>query len=124
MNLLGACTGPPGRPLLAVLELAELGNLRDHLLERSSEAVTAREMLQYGWQVALGMQFLASRQCLHRDLAARNVLLDSAGTAKVADFGLARDMQDRDYYRVSGQIKVSRAGVVRKFTVLFMLMDV
>ena len=36
---------------------------------------------------------LILRRCVHRDLAARNVLVADNFTLKVADFGLARDVQ-------------------------------
>ena len=38
-----------------------------------------------------------SQQVLHGDLAARNVLLAEGGIVKVADFGLARQMEDYEY---------------------------
>ncbi|KAI8436574.1 hypothetical protein MSG28_010101 [Choristoneura fumiferana] len=47
-------------------------------------------MREYALQVALGMQHLEERGITHRDLAARNILVDGAGTLKVADFGLSR----------------------------------
>ena len=37
------------------------------------------------------MAYLESRHVVHRDLAARNVLVTEDNSAKVSDFGLARD---------------------------------
>jgi serine/threonine protein kinase len=41
------------------------------------------------------MDYLNSRGFVHRDLAARNVLIHGNGTAKIADFGMARAMMVR-----------------------------
>lgn len=41
------------------------------------------------------MDYLNSRGFVHRDLAARNVLIHRNGTAKIADFGMARAMMVR-----------------------------
>jgi fibroblast growth factor receptor 2 len=52
------------------------------------------------------MEFLYSRKCVHRDLAARNVLVGHEGVVKIADFGMARDLSDCDYYRKVGDGKM------------------
>ena len=44
-------------------------------------------------------------QCIHRDLAARNVLVTEDYTMKIAEFGLARSVQEDYYYRKMTQVK-------------------
>ena len=51
------------------------------------------------WQVSKGMDFLCLNKCVHRDLAARNILVCEKNFVKIADFGMARNVQDTDYYR-------------------------
>ena len=52
-----------------------------------------------GAEVADGMAYLTAHKFVHRDLSARNCLVSEEGTCKVADFGLARDIYQSDYYR-------------------------
>lgn len=56
-------------------------------------------LVKFCSQVSNGMKYLHSKKVCHRDLAARNILLDEFKVAKIADFGLARDLQQNYYYR-------------------------
>jgi fibroblast growth factor receptor 2 len=112
INLLGCCTGPDG-PLLVIVECALNGSLIDYLKDlrkpnaegnvpqKSPKEVDLliQQFLKFSYQIASGMEFLASVKCIHRDLAARNVLIDISYNMKISDFGLARDIRDSDYYR-------------------------
>uniref|UniRef100_A0A672TEN9 Vascular endothelial growth factor receptor 3 n=1 Tax=Sinocyclocheilus grahami TaxID=75366 RepID=A0A672TEN9_SINGR len=125
VNLLGACTKPNG-PLMVIVEYCKYGNLSYFLRAKrefflpyrpflifsfvflSPAAVddlwktplTIEDLICYSFQVARGMEFLASRKCIHRDLAARNILLSENNVVKICDFGLARDIyKDPDYVR-------------------------
>ncbi|XP_045481773.1 fibroblast growth factor receptor homolog 1-like isoform X3 [Harmonia axyridis] len=112
INLLGCCT--QNGPLFVIVEFAPHGNLRDFLrqhrpssgyepaigmIEKEKKTLTQKDLVSFAYQVAKGMEYLASRRCIHRDLAARNVLVSDDYILKIADFGLARDIHCNDYYR-------------------------
>lgn len=64
------------------------------------------DLMRFSYQVAQGLDFLSSRNCIHRDVAARNVLLTDCRVAKICDFGLARDIQNDDSYIVQGNARL------------------
>ncbi|XP_062309054.1 macrophage colony-stimulating factor 1 receptor [Osmerus eperlanus] len=64
------------------------------------------DLILFSYQVAEGMDFLASRNCIHRDVAARNVLLTHHRVAKICDFGLARDVMNDANYVVKGNARL------------------
>ncbi|XP_033757557.1 fibroblast growth factor receptor 4-like isoform X2 [Pecten maximus] len=114
INLLGCCS--QNGPLYVVVEYAPHGNLRDFLrarrppssgyekpnLDGDDRALTEKDLICFAYQIARGMEYLASRQCIHRDLAARNVLVAEDHVLKIADFGLTRNITNVDYYRKTG----------------------
>ncbi|XP_070709307.1 receptor-type tyrosine-protein kinase FLT3 [Pempheris klunzingeri] len=70
------------------------------------QALTFDDLLSFAFQVAKGMEFLSSKNCIHRDLAARNVLVTKDRLVKIGDFGLARDIENDSNYVVRGNVRL------------------
>ena len=78
-----------GRPYL-VLEYIDGGTLWQRL---KREAVTERELISIGGQLAGALDVAHSSGVLHRDLKPENILMRTNGDAVLGDFGIAR-LQD------------------------------
>lgn len=76
------------RPFL-VTEVVEGGSLRD-VMDRARGPMPVLEAVRIAGEIAAGLAHAHEQQIVHRDLKPENVLMTSDGTAKVADFGLAR----------------------------------
>src|SRR5262249_9900739 len=78
-----------GQPYLA-LELLEGGSLEAKI---AGQPQAPRDAATLVCVLARAIQYAHSRGIVHRDLKPSNVLLTAEGTAKIADFGLAKFLQ-------------------------------
>lgn len=109
VKCLGVCFEE--HPRYIILELLDGGDLRTFLRDSRTKGdqkctLTMEELLKLALDIANGCRHLEEKHFVHRDIAARNCLLTSRGPeriAKIADFGMSRDIYSADYYRKDGK---------------------
>nr|XP_019926971.2 tyrosine-protein kinase Fer [Crassostrea gigas] len=78
------------QPVLIVMEFVEGGDLLNHL-KKQQKPFTSQQLINMCDDIASGMAYLESKNCVHKELAARNCLVGNGLVVKVSDFGLSRD---------------------------------
>jgi serine/threonine protein kinase len=78
---------PDGVPYI-VMEFIDGGSLREQLRRPLGE----EEIRRVVGQTCLALAFAHQRQIVHRDIKPENILLTKQGLAKVADFGIAKQL--------------------------------
>ena len=94
IQLYAVCTKE--EPIYIVTELMKHGSLLEYL-RGEGRGLKLPQLIDMSAQVAAGMAYLEEQNYIHRDLAARNILVGDHMICKVADFGLARII-DEDIY--------------------------
>jgi serine/threonine protein kinase len=86
--------GQDGPLRFIVMEYVEGSTLRQILRQRGR--LPAGEAFDMAIEVAEGLQAVHDAGIIHRDLKATNVMRDRAGTIRLMDFGIAKQLQQED----------------------------
>ncbi|XP_070697944.1 tyrosine-protein kinase Lck isoform X2 [Pempheris klunzingeri] len=84
-------------PIYIVTEYMENGSLVDYLKTTEGSNLSMNTLIDMASQVADGMAFIEEKNYIHRDLRAANILVSHEHICKIADFGLARLIEDNEY---------------------------
>ncbi|MBI3723044.1 serine/threonine protein kinase [bacterium] len=85
-------SGEEQSTLFFAMEFVEGASLGDHM--RKNGKLPWPDAVRYAIQAAQGLCAAQAQGVIHRDVKPENLLLSEDGTVKVADFGLAKRVQD------------------------------
>ncbi|MBN3287159.1 FYNA kinase, partial [Polyodon spathula] len=84
-------------PIYIVTEYMCKGSLLDFLKDGEGRALKLPNLVDMAGQVAAGMAYIERMNYIHRDLRSANILVGDNLVCKIADFGLARLIEDNEY---------------------------
>ncbi|KAM9778507.1 tyrosine-protein kinase Fyn isoform X4 [Syngnathus typhle] len=84
-------------PIYIVTEYMGKGSLLDFLKDGEGRGLKLPNLVDMAAQVAAGMAYIERMNYIHRDLRSANILVGDNMVCKIADFGLARLIEDNEY---------------------------
>ncbi|KAF3824873.1 hypothetical protein GH733_010207 [Mirounga leonina] len=91
-------------PIYIVTEYMSKGSLLDFLKGETGKYLRLPQLVDMAAQIASGMAYVERMNYVHRDLRAANILVGENLVCKVADFGLARLIEDNEYTARQGMV--------------------
>ena len=121
VSLYGVCYS---EPLMIVTEFMVNGSLLTYLKEaEGGKKCQIPQLIDMGAQIAQGLAYIERMNYVHRDVRADNMLVGMGGQVKVADFGLARILEQDEYNPAHNNTKfpikwtAPEAALYYKFTI-------
>ena len=74
-----------------VMELVDGKTLKEYI--KKNPRLPWHEACNYAIQIGQGIQAAHERNIIHRDIKPQNIIMDSSGTLKVTDFGIAKAVE-------------------------------
>ncbi|XP_058470418.1 tyrosine-protein kinase fynb isoform X4 [Solea solea] len=84
-------------PIYIVTEYMGKGSLLEFMKDGEGRGLKLPNLVDMAAQVAAGMAYIERMNYIHRDLRSANILVGDNLVCKIADFGLARLIEDNEY---------------------------
>ncbi|KAA6382607.1 MAG: putative protein kinase, partial [Streblomastix strix] len=93
------CTFQDRADMCMILEYCERGDLRKVIidLQKLSEAERVQIVWELLAQISLSLNHLHSNDVVHRDFKPENIFIMADGSSRLGDFGLVKELTDKDY---------------------------